>query len=93
MRTMGLYGDVTSNTSVTPYGTEPGCRVLIYRTDIDSVQTFFNQVQKVHGDVGCAHVRNVPNIVEGCIWNAVNREKNSMCPQRYNEKCADVHRA
>lgn len=91
LKQMGIQGDVTTNTTVAPDGTfEPGCRMLLYNTDIDSIESFFKRVQQVHPDVECAHVKSVPNIIEGCVWNVIDRERNSKCPQTIR-RCIDVH--
>lgn len=91
LKQMGLQGDVTPNTTVTSDGTfEPGCRLLLYNTDVGAVGSLFKRIQRVHPDVECAHVKGVPNIVEGCIWNVIDRETRTKCPQTIR-RCIDLH--
>ena len=77
MQSLGIYGDVTRNTTVEPDGsTEQGCRILIANKNAtESVHSLWTKLKDLHA-VQCAHVR-ICTEKDGCVYDVLAPSK---CP-------------
>ena len=68
LQQLGVVASVTLNTSIVrdqqSLNVEPGCRVLIPKTDKERARTTWNSLQQTF-DLGCGHVREVGGF-SGC---------------------------
>ena len=69
MRRLGIYGDVTSNTSIDPMGNvEPGCRVTIGGATVrDDAKRLWHEIRSIT-PLTCAHVQ-VSDVSAGCVFD------------------------